>query len=186
MAFNLDGVLDPDEALRLIEAMTADNGNDIVMALESRGTAVEGECQRPFADGRRRMDVAGYSFFMRTERSAGAARGQLELSGVHVVRRCDAATASLASLHQSQDPALKLTLSVFKAGGDNSGDAQPMLEFAIEKARIYSHALLVGGNPKEPWEVIGVAYQKLELRSAPQTREGIRGAVRTCTLEVRA
>ena len=62
MSWTNDGTLDPDEALRLLDHMSGESGNDFAMMIENKGAVVEGESQRKFEDGKRRMDIAGYSY----------------------------------------------------------------------------------------------------------------------------
>jgi hypothetical protein len=85
-------------------------------------------------------------------------------------------------LLKNQENDLKVQLSVFKASGDSSKEQQPTLEFLLEGARITTHCMLTGGNPRRPCDIIYFMPRKLELKSAPQQGSGLRGAVRTCTL----
>jgi hypothetical protein len=57
-----------------------------------------------------------------------------------------------------------------------------MLEFMLEETRIDTQAILTGGNPRRPCEIIYFMPRKMEIRSAPQQQTGLRGAVRTCML----
>ncbi|CAN5717465.1 hypothetical protein BH11PSE13_BH11PSE13_11260 [soil metagenome] len=182
MSWTLDGTLDPDEALRLLDHMSGESGNDFLMLIESKGSVIEGESERHFEDGKKRMDIAGYSYLSEVVTPPGASKGKVRASSLIVVRDCDAATASVASLLKNQDDAIKVTLSVFKAGGDDSKDSQSSLEFVLEGARITTHCVLTGGRPKRPCEIIYFQYRKIEIRSAPQVATGLRGAVRTCVL----
>lgn len=182
MSWRLDGTLDPDEALRLLDHMSGDSGNDFLMLIESKGNAVEGESKRAFEDGKQRMHIAGYSYLAEVQTPPGSSKGQIRLSSLIVVRECDAATASIASLLKNQENDLKVQVSVFKAGGDSSKEQQPTLELALEGARITTHCLLTGGDPRRPCEIIYFMPRKLELKSAPQQESGLRGAVRTCTM----
>jgi len=182
MSWRLDGTLDPDEALRLLDHMSGESSNDFLMLIESKGTAVEGESKRAFDDGKQRMHIAGYSYLAEVQTPPGASKGQVRLSSLIVVRECDAASASIASLLKNQESDLKVQVSVFKASGDSSKEQQPTLELHLEGARITTHAMLTGGNPRRPCEIIYFMPRKLELKSAPQQESGLRGAVRTCTI----
>jgi hypothetical protein len=182
MSWTLDGTLDPDESLRLLDHMSGESGNDFLMLIESKGNAIEGESKRAFEDGKQRMHIAGYTYLAELQTPPGASKGQVRLSSLIVVRDCDAATASIASLLKNQENDLKVQLSVFKASGDSSNEQQPTLEFLLEGARITTHCMLTGGNPRRPCEIIYFMPRKLELKSAPQQQSGLRGAVRTCTL----
>jgi hypothetical protein len=182
MSWTFDGTLDPDEALRLLDHMSGESGNDFLMLIESKGTAVEGESKRAFEDGKQRMHIAGYSYLSEVRTPPGSSKGRISLSALIVVRECDAATATIASLLKNQEADLKVQLSIFKAGGDSSKEQQPTLEFLLEGARITTHCMLTGGNPRRPCEIIYFQPRKLELKSAPQQDSGLRGAVRTCTL----
>jgi hypothetical protein len=177
-------ILSPDAVLRLLElTCAAMPGQDLVLLLENKGTAIEGECARAFADGKKRLDALGYLLSASTQIAPGTNAAKVSTSSLVVVRHCDAASASIASLLKSQTESLKVTLSTFKAGGDDDpGDAQPTLEFVIDKGRVEHFSLLTSGSMDGmPCEVISFAHQGIELRSAPQTKTGQRGAVRTCT-----
>ncbi|HYP84220.1 type VI secretion system tube protein Hcp [Variovorax sp.] len=182
MNLNADAQLDAGEVQRLLDHMSQETGNDYLMLIESKGSAVEGESSRAFEDGKRRMQIGGYSYVAAVQTPPGTAKGQVRMSAVMVVRECDAATATIASLLKNQESDLKVQISVFKASGDSSSDQQPMLEFVLENARITTQAILTGGNPRRPCEIICLTPRKLEIRSAPQQQTGLRGAVRTCTL----
>ncbi|VWX55986.1 conserved hypothetical protein [Burkholderiales bacterium 8X] len=182
MSWTVDGMLDPDEALRLLDHLSNESGNDFAMSIESKGTAIEGEMTRSFEDGKQRMRVAGYQYSAEVVNPPGSTKGKVRNKSFIVVRDCDAATASLASLMKNQDSDIKLQLSVFKAGGDSSPDMQPTLEFVLDEARIDAHCILTGGRPKRPCEIIFFGYRKIEIRSAPQKSSGQRGAVRSCII----
>ncbi|RST46417.1 type VI secretion system tube protein Hcp [Variovorax sp. DXTD-1] len=181
MSWTYDGKLDPDEALRLLDYLSGESGNDFAMMIESKGSPIEGESKRTYEDGKQRMDIGGYSYKSDVVIPPGSSKGKLRNHAFIVIRDCDAATASIASLLKSQDSDLKVTISVFKAGGDSSKDQQSHLEFVLEGARVNCHAIVTGGTPKRPCDLIFFDYTKLEIRSAPQQQTGARGAVRTCT-----
>ncbi|MDH6592560.1 hypothetical protein M2165_002449 [Variovorax sp. TBS-050B] len=181
MSWTYDGKLDPDEALRLLDHLSGESGNDFAMMIESKGSPIEGESKRTYEDGKQRMDIGGYSYKTDVVTPPGATKGKLRNYPFIVIRDCDAATASIASLLKNQDADLKVTVSVFKAGGDSSKDLQSHLEFVMEGARVQCHAIVTGGQPKRPCDIIFFSYRKLEVRSAPQQQTGARGAVRTCT-----
>lgn len=183
MSWTMDGRLDPDEALRLLDNLSSESGNDFAMMIENKGTPIEGESKRSYEDGKQRMDIGGYQYVADVVTPPGSTKGKVRNHQFIVVRDCDAATASIASLLKNQDASLKVTISVFKAGGDSSKDLQAHLEFVLDEARVVCHAILTGGKPKRPCDLIFLAYKKLEIRSAPQQQSGLRGAVRTCTFE---
>lgn len=185
MSLNGDGKLDTDEALRLLDLYGAANRLDMVMSIENRGTPIEGESERRYGDGKPRMDLLGYDVHAGLSVAPGSASAALVLSHLHVVRKSDAATASIASLLRNQAVDLRVTVSVFRAGGDNIGDSQPMLEFVFENARVAEIALLTGGAVSEPSEVIRFGYRVMKISSASQQGAGQRGAVRTCELQGR-
>ncbi|WP_077002952.1 type VI secretion system tube protein Hcp [Variovorax sp. KK3] len=182
MSWTIDGTLDPDEALRLLDHMTGVSDNDFAMLIENKGTVMEGESKRAYEDGKQRMDIAGYAYLAEVKTPPGASKGRVRNHPLIVVRNCDAATASIASLMKSQDSDIKVQLSVFKAGGDASKDMQPTLEILLEGARVDTHSILTGGTPRRPCEIIFFYYRKIELRSAPQKSTGQRGAVRSCVM----
>lgn len=180
MSWTLDGTLDPDEALRLLDHLSGEASNDFAMLIENKGAVVEGESDRAYEDGKQRLEIAGYSYLAEVVAPPGSTKGVVRNSGFIVVRFCDAATASIASLLKNQDSEIKITISAFKAGGDTSKDLQPMLEFVLEGARISIHSILTGGRPVRPCEILYLKYRKIEIRSAPQKSSGQRGAVRSC------
>jgi hypothetical protein len=169
MSWTYDGKLDPDEALRLLDYLSGESGNDFAMMIESKGSPIEGESKRTYEDGKQRMDIGGYSYKSDVVIPPGSSKGKLRNY------------SSIASLLKNQDSDLKVTVSVFKAGGDSSKDLQSHLEFVLEGARVNCHAIVTGGTPKRPCDIIFFDYTKLEIRSAPQQQTGARGAVRTCT-----
>ena len=181
MSWTIDGTLDPDEALRLLDHLSNEAGNDFAMMIESKGNVVEGESPRQYEDGKKRMDIGGYAYLAEVVTPPGSSKGKVVNKSLIVVRDCDAATASIASLMKNQDSDIKVTLSAFKAGGDPFRDMQPTLEFVLEEARITTHTILTGGRPKQPREIVFFSYRKIEIRSAPQQGSGQRAAVRTCT-----
>jgi len=181
MSWTYDGKLDPDEALRLLDHLSGESGHDFSMMIENKGTPLEGESKRTYEDGKQRMDIGGYSYKSDVVIPPGSNKGKLRNHAFIVVRDCDAATASIASLLKNQDSDLKVTVSVFKASGDSSKDQQPHLEFVLGGARVNCHAIVTGGRPKRPCDIIFFDYVKLEIRSAPQQQTGARGAVRTCS-----
>ncbi len=184
MSWTTDGMLDPEEGLRLLDRMSGDSINDFAMRVENKGAVVEGESLRDYGDGKQRMDISGYSYLAEVVTPPGAAKGKVRQSTLIVVRGCDAATASFASMMKNQDSDIQVQLSVFKAGGDSSKDLQPTLEILLGGARIRRHAILTGGTPKRPCEILFFAYRKIEIRSAPQLASGQRGAVRSCVVSV--
>jgi hypothetical protein len=76
-----------------------------------------------------------------------------------------------------------VVISVYKAGGDTSKDLQPHLELELTQARLLNHTMLTAARSARPREIIQIEYQGLEIRSAPQSETGLRGAVRTCTIK---
>jgi type VI protein secretion system component Hcp len=187
MAFTFDNYLDSSEQIRVLElAKMSGQHCDIVMLLESPNGIVQGESVRQFEDGSWRLDVVGYTFglalVLEQTQSVNAFALPKKLS---VVRRCDVATASLFTHLVSmpgwpQSRELKrLVLSVFRAGGDNSRDAQPTLEMEFFEPVIQGIDVLTSEQFEFPHEIIDFQYTRIEVRSAPQTKTGQRGAVRT-------
>jgi len=184
MSLILDHTLDPDAILRFIDlASEVEAGQDLALLLENKGTPVKGESTRTFEDGKDRLDVMGYMLVSDIQVAPGTSTAKVSASNLVVVRRCDAASASIASLLNSQTEDLKVVLSTFKAGGDDfSIDLQPTLEIEIDKGRVAHFSILTPSRLKGvPCEVVAFAHQGIEIRSAPQAKTGLRGAVRTCT-----
>jgi type VI protein secretion system component Hcp len=175
--------LDPDEALRMLQVASSAKGQDVVLEVENKGTVVEGESSRRYDGsnaGKALLDVIGYYFFVSNSVERGK-KGLSTLTPLIVVRRCDAATASLLSLLNGGSDEIKVKLSVFKAGGDAMKDMQPTLQFVLDKVRIYSMNVLTSDALEGPHEGITFAYLSIQIDSAPQTATGQRGAVRSCT-----
>jgi len=180
-----DGQLGTGEALQLLQlAQQGGGAYDMLLHIEARGAPVEGESERRFSDGKARMDILGYELQATLRDAAGGQKAATLLSHLHVVRRSDSATSSIASLLRSQTLDLKLRLSVFRAGGDNSVDAQPTMELEFEGARVAGIAMLTGGPAGGPCEVIRFGYRVLKIHAAPQRHTGATAAVRTCELSM--
>lgn len=183
MSLSPDGRLDTDEALRLLDlAMNTAGANDIAMSIDNNRTPVEGESTRTYSDGKPRLDVLGYDVHAGLRVAPGSTTPAMVLSHLHVVRRTDAATASIASLLRNQTVNLTLTLSIYRAGGDPSPTADPMVQFTFEGARVAEIALLTGGALGGPSEVIRFGYRVMRIEAASQQTGGLRGAVRTCEM----
>jgi type VI secretion system secreted protein Hcp len=179
MAVNMN-VMDFQEALRTLEIVGSGSGLDMVMQIKTdRGGDVEGESTRVFSDGKPRHDVLGYYL------AAGSASdtGNLQrrtYSALRVVRNSDAATASLMSAFSTNDN-LTVELSSYKAGGDAAADSQPTFKIKLGKAKVKTYTLMAGGALPNAGcvEIIELLFRTLDIESAPQTKVGQRGAVRT-------
>lgn len=182
MSFNNDGLMDPDEALRTLDLLSSESGSDFHMMIENKGTKLSGESKRLFDGGMEMLDIGGYFYESDVLSTPGSSKGQVRALPFMVVRDCDAATASIASLMNSQDNQLIVNVLVFKAGGDTGQDMQPFLEIELRGARIGKHAILTGGRPKRPCEIILFQYREIEIKTAPQLLSGLRGAVRAAKL----
>lgn len=183
MSLNADGRLDTDEALRLLDlALGAAGANDLALSIENNRAPVEGESRRSYRDGKRRLDVLGYDVHAGYRATPGSGTQMLALGHLHVVRRTDSATPSIASLLRGQSPTLKLVLSIYRAGGDNIPDADPMVEFTFEEARVAEIALLTGGAVGVPCEVIRFGYLSMRIEASPQRADGSPGPRNVCQL----
>lgn len=167
------------ELMALLELASNKSQYDLMLSLEKDGSPIEGETPRKFGDGKPRLEVEGYLWGV-SQRSGSGSAGRQPYT-LYVVRRCDAATASIMSCLTSASEKLKVGLSAYRAGGDN--DVDPVLEISVEKARLLVHALLTGPDALGPCEVLGFAGRHFEVKSAPQQGSGLRGAVRTCSFE---
>lgn len=173
------------DELRTLIGLAVDKGqHDLMLLIENQGRAIEGESQRRFEDGKKRMEVEGYLWGVAAPVNA---LGDTDHWGafprmLYVLRRCDAATASLLSLMNSRSMGVRVTLSVFRAGGEAS--AEPHLQISVERARLASHALLTAPGALGPCEVLGFAGRDFTVRSRPQQGSGLAGAERVCTLNL--
>lgn len=182
MSFNQDQVLDADEALRIIDMLAGESGTDYHMMIDNKGKKIVGESQRVFGDVMEMMDIGGYYYNAKVTAAPGSTKGVVKVSPLIVVRDADAATASIAGLLNNQDQDLVVNILVFKASGDGSNDLQPFFQIELRGARVAFHAVITGGVPKRPCEIIAFQQREAEIRSAPQLNTGLRGAVRTARL----
>ena len=184
MSFNTDGLLDIDEVLRIAElAICPKTGSDMFMVVEAGGAPVEGECPRAFADGKPHLEVYGYWNFTRQVQQGTDKKYKASGTPLIVVRPSDVATASLYSLLNNGRTDVKVTLQVFRAGGQNSStELNPYLELIGSEARIYAMASYTSERLAMPCGVVVCAFRKLQINSAQQQTSGLRGAVRTCSM----
>lgn len=174
--FHGDAMPDPEQLIALLK-LAADKGQfDLLMALAKDGSPIIGETPRRLGDGKPRLEIEGYLWAVAQRSGAGMAGRQPYT--LFVVRRCDAATASLMSALTSASEELCVTLGAWRAGDD-----EPTLEIVVDKARLVVHCLLTAPGSDGPSEVLGFAGRKFEVRSAPQQGSGLRGGVRTCAFE---
>jgi type VI protein secretion system component Hcp len=180
MAFLDDGSWSPEDARRFYDLVgTGSSEVDLVMMIENKGAPVEGELERAFEDGKARLSIGGYYWSVQVPESS--AQNQVVPNNLIVARRSDAATATLASLLRTQEKDLKVSIGVFKSGGDQkSNEQQATFELVLENARICRLVLNSGGNWGVPSELISISYRTLKVKSAPQKSSGARGAVREC------
>ena len=177
MSLSAEGILDPDELLRMLDLLAGETANDFMMSIDSRGTKVKGESER----GIEFIDIGGYCHQMEVAAPPGSTKGKVRIFPLVVVRECDAATASISSLLASQEDKLEVSIFVYRASGDHMV-ADPFLEIVLTDARVISQAILTGGRPRQPREVTVFAGRKVEVKTAAQQHSGLRGAVRTATI----
>jgi type VI protein secretion system component Hcp len=176
-------VMDIDEALRTLELVGTKSGQiDLVMQVKTqRAGDIEGESSRKYKDGKPRHDVLGYYFAAGSPSDAGSgqATGRRRYSALRIVRNSDAATASLMSAFATNDN-LAVDLSSYKAGGDNSADAQPIFRILLKNARVKTFTLIAGGALPNTgaMEIIELNFRTVTIESAPQQKTGDRGGVR--------
>lgn len=182
MSFNNDGLMDPDEAMRTLDLLSYESGADFHMSIENKGKKLQGEIDRVFGADIEMLEIGGYYYVADVIAAPGSTKGVLRIHPFLVVRDCDAATASIASMLSSQDADLIVNILVFKAGGDSAKDLQPFFQIELTGARIARHAIVTGGRPKRPCEIIQFRYRAAEIKSAPQQQSGLRGAVRTARM----
>ncbi|RZL65876.1 MAG: hypothetical protein EOP81_02565 [Variovorax sp.] len=183
MSMTADGRLDTDEAMRMLDlALAAAGTNDMALSIENNRSPVQGESMRTYSDGKHRLDILGYDVHAGYRAAPGGGTQMLALSHLYVVRRTDSATPSIASLLRGQSPSLKLVLSIYRAGGDNIQDADPMVEFVFDEARVAEIALLTGGALGSPCEVIRFGYRSMKIEASTQRPDGTPGPKNTCEL----
>ncbi len=177
--FGGDGFLGVEQLAALVGMAASKSDFDLMMAVEKDGSPIAGESPRLFSDGKPRMEIDGYVWGV-AQRSGSGGAGRQPYT-LYVLRRCDAATASLMSALTSASEKVRVTLGVYRAGG--SSDVEPMLEIDVDKARVVTHCLLTSPGVSGPCEVLGFTGRKFEVKSAPQQGSGLRGAVRSCSFE---
>ena len=176
---SVGGTPDPQQLMTLLNLASNKSQYDLMLSIEKDGSPISGETQRRFADDKPRMEVEGYLWGV-SQRSGGGSAGRQPYT-LYIVRRCDAATASIMSCLTGASERMTVTLSAYRAGGDH--DLDPVLELTVENARLLVHSLLTGPGDLGPCEVLGFAGRRFEVKSAPQEGSGLRGAVRTCSFE---
>lgn len=176
------GFMNIDQQLRTLDLVQKNfDGDDLVMLVENAGAAVVGECERKFPDGKPRISIAGYSWGVFLRPGAPVNAQGKTMGPLVVVRRTDAATASLASLLANGSDKVKVCISAFRSGGDRAAvDTQPMFEMELEHCRITGHFLTTGGPLTTLGEILHIDYRSIMLRSATQLPTGARGPVREC------
>ena len=177
------GLLSPDQALRLLDlAVEGASSYDLSAVIEKDGSPIAGESPRKFGHGKPHLDIEGYLWGV--SQNTGVHTLGKQPHTLYLVRRTDAATASILSVLTSASEKVKVTLGVYEASG--SADVDPMLEVVVDQARLVVHCIMTGGALRGPCELLGFAGRKFEVRSAPQQASGLRGAVRTCAFEAHA
>lgn len=186
MSLNNDGMIDTDEALRMLDLALASAGtNDMALSIENNRSPIQGESRRTYSDGKHRLDILGYDVHAGYLARAGGSP-TLTVSHLHVVRRTDSATPSIASLLRGQSPTLKLVLSIYRSGGDNIQDTDAMVEYTFEHARVAEIALLTGGMLGSPCEIIRFGYRTMRIDASMQRADGSPGPVNTCELSTQS
>lgn len=177
-------VMDMDEALRTLEIVGLKAGQlDLLMKVTGQKQGeIEGESTRSHSDGKPRHDILGYYLSAGTpsDSETGQAAGRRRYSAMRVVRSSDATTSSLMSAFASNED-LTVELSSYRAGGDNSKDAEPMFRIEMKKVRVKTFTLMMGGALPGigAVEIFELTFREIFVKSAPQTNTGQRGGVRT-------
>ena len=164
--------LDVYAALERMRAAGQDESAGYHMVIE-----ITGDRQGPIKaeDGTTQLPVLGFEWGL-TSTSATApdkALARREYRPLFVMRRCDAATASIMSVLASNE-GMTVKLSVF----ESNTEKQSVWELSLKKARLLQHMTYTGGVIGGAQEVVALAAMEFELQTAPQQSTGIRGAVR--------
>ena len=177
-------VMDMEEALRTLQLIGTRVGQfDTHMYVTGeRQGKVKGESERQHASGNLYHAIIGYYLAAGspTDSASGSATGRRRYSAMRVVRSSDSSSASLLNAFQYNE-SLTVVLDSYRAGGDDSKDAQPMFHFKLESARVKTYTLMFGGALPNTGavEIIEFAYRKIEMEAAPQTKAGQRGGVKS-------
>lgn len=177
-------VMDMEEALRTLQLIGTRVGQfDTHMHVTGeRQGEVKGESERQHASGNLYHAIIGYYLAAGspTDSASGSATGRRRYSAMRVVRSSDSSSASLMNAFMNNE-SLTVVLDSYRAGGDDSRDAQPMFHFKLENARVKTFTLMFGGALPNTGtlEIIEFAYRDIELQAAPQTKVGQRGGVKT-------
>lgn len=174
-------VMDMEEALRTLQLIGTKVGQfDTHMQVtgEKQGE-VKGESERQHAGGGLYHAIVGYylSAGSPTDSASGSATGRRRYSAMRVVRSSDSSSASLMNAFMNNE-SLTVVLDSYRAGGDNSKDAQPMFHFELKEARVRTFTLMFGGALPNTGavEIIEFAFRRIHIEAAPQTKVGQRGA----------
>lgn len=175
-------VMDMEEALRTLQLIGKTIGQfDTHMYIRGSRGDVEGESERQHAGGGRYHAILGYylSAGTPTDGASGSASGKRRHSAMRVVRSSDSSSAILLTAFQKNDD-LTVELSSYRAGGDDSKDAQPMFHFKLEHARVKTYTLMFGGALPNTGaiDIIEFAYRRIGLEAAAQTKTGQRGPLK--------
>lgn len=174
----------PDQILGLLAtAIDAQSGYDLSAVIEKDGNPIApDEAKRSYSDGKPHLEIMGYLWGV--SQDVGASSTSKRPHILYLVRRTDAATASIMSALVAGSENCRVQVDVHRAGGDSDGD--PMLQLVVDKARLVTHCLLTASVQHGPCELLGFAGRKFEIKSAPQQTTGLRGGVRTCNFEISA
>ncbi len=177
-------VMDISEALQTLQLGGSKTGQlDLLMQVKGQKQGqIEGESTRKFIDGKLRHAILGYylSAGSPTDSASGQATGRRRYSAMRVVRNSDSSTSSLMSAFATNED-LTVMLDSYRAGGDDSKDASPMFHIELTEVRVKTFTMMSGGALPNTGavEIIEFAFREIKMESAPQTKTGQRGAVKS-------
>ena len=173
-------VMDMEEALRTLQLLGTRVGQfDTHMQVIANGKPIESESLRQHDDGKPYHAIIGYylSAGSPTDSATGSETESRRYSAMRVVRSSDSASPPfLHAFAKHQD--LTVVLNSYRAGGDDSKDAQPMFRFELKDARVKTFTFMFGGALPNTGavEIIEFAFRRIYVAAASQTKVGQRGA----------
>ena len=179
-------VMDMEEAVRTLEIVGTKMGQlDLLMQVKGQKQGqIEGESIRKYEDGKLRHAILGYYLAAGspTDSASGQSTGRRRYSAMRVVRNSDSSTSQFLNAFSSNE-GLTVILDSFRAGGDDSKDADPMFRIELKEARVRSFTLMSGGALPNTGgvEIIEFAFREINMESAPQTKIGQSGGPKTFT-----
>jgi type VI secretion system Hcp family effector len=172
--------MDMEEAFRTLQLIGTKVGHlDAHMTVTGRAGPIKSESVRLHGDGKPHHAIIGYYLAAggATDSATGQSAGRRRYSAMRVVRSSDSSSTLLMNSFITNDT-LTVELKSYRAGGDNSKDAEPLFHFKLSDARVKTFTLMFGGALPNTGavEIIEFAFRKIEGDASPQSNTGQSGA----------